>query len=174
MTHTENVSRSDQCKATVAHQELSPNSFTLLEILFAWKTHIYHTGSSNNYRSIVGGLIAGGTSDRSGRQACFFSEERTGPWIDIFPNGQLSDNSVNLHAIRSIGKGCETPQKEYGDRSSARYETNARHRSCMHEKTDATTHGNSIGRTRCVVTAQSSRIGLRTRGEPEQSPVNED
>ena len=32
---------------------------------------IYHTGSSNNYRSIVeGGLIAGGTSDRRGRQAC--------------------------------------------------------------------------------------------------------
>ena len=33
-----------------------------------------HTGSSNNYKSIVeGGLITGGTSDRTGRQASFLS-----------------------------------------------------------------------------------------------------
>ena len=48
--------------------------FTLLEILYEWQVHIHHAGSSNNYRSVVeGGLVAGGTSDRRGRQACFFS-----------------------------------------------------------------------------------------------------
>ena len=48
--------------------------FTLVGPAYGWKDPIYHTGSSNNYRSIVqGGLIAEGTIDRTGRQACFFS-----------------------------------------------------------------------------------------------------
>ena len=53
---------------------IDPTFFTLLGNPYAWKVFIYRTGSSNNYRSIVEGeLIAGGTSGRRGRQACFFS-----------------------------------------------------------------------------------------------------
>ena len=54
--------------------EVNPTFFTPLQIPYEWKPLIYHTGSLNNCRSLVqGGLIAGGTSDRKGRQAWFFS-----------------------------------------------------------------------------------------------------
>ena len=53
---------------------LYPKFFTLLETLYEWTVHNYHTGSLNNYRSIVEGRpIDGGTSDRRGRQACLLS-----------------------------------------------------------------------------------------------------
>ena len=53
---------------------IDPKFCTVLEILYVWKVYIYHTRPSNNFRSIVeGGLIAGGTTHRRGRQACFFS-----------------------------------------------------------------------------------------------------
>ena len=53
---------------------IDPTFFTLLEMSYQWKVHVYHTGSSNNDKPIgAGGLIAGGTSDRRGRQTCFFS-----------------------------------------------------------------------------------------------------
>ena len=53
---------------------IGPQFFTLLEIPCEWKVHIYRSGSANIYRSIVeGGLIAGGPSDHSGRQAPVFS-----------------------------------------------------------------------------------------------------
>ena len=48
---------------------IAPKFSSLLEIPCAWKVHIYHTGSSDSNSSIVeGGLNAGGTSDRRGRQ----------------------------------------------------------------------------------------------------------
>ena len=54
--------------------ELNHSFFTLHEFPYEWNVDIYHTVSSHNHMSIAeGGEIAGGTSDRRGRQACFFS-----------------------------------------------------------------------------------------------------
>ena len=54
--------------------KVTPKLFTLLAIPYELETHVYHTGSSNNYRSIFQeGLLAGDTEDRTGRQTYFFS-----------------------------------------------------------------------------------------------------
>ena len=47
---------------------------SLKEIPFSWKEHIFHTGSSSDYKSILeNGLWGGGLSLRSTRKACFLS-----------------------------------------------------------------------------------------------------
>ena len=61
-----------QCHSGV--REILPKFFPLHEVRHEWKTHIYHTISPNNYRSIIQGRpIAGGTSGRAGEPPCFFS-----------------------------------------------------------------------------------------------------
>ena len=78
---------------------IDPKFFTLLEIPYEWKVHIYHTVSSKNWRSFVeGGLIAGGTSDRTRGQACFVSvmdllEE---PLSDFIEYQQISQDVKNI------------------------------------------------------------------------------
>ena len=53
---------------------INPNLFSLKQILLKWKEHVFHTGSSSNYKNILqNGLWAGALSLRSTRQACFFS-----------------------------------------------------------------------------------------------------
>ena len=68
-------------RSTQGHSGVSdvdPNFVTLLEIPNDWETHINHTGSLNNYRSIVQGrLIAGGTSDRRRRQIMLLLSDAT-------------------------------------------------------------------------------------------------
>ena len=101
-------------------------------------THLPYRIFRNNYWPIVeGGLIAGGTSDRRGRQACIFSamnplEEPLRDFIElrtdepqmvhyeldmqiaqhrgltVLSNRQRCDYSVQHHAIRSVDKICES------------------------------------------------------------------
>ena len=64
-------------KATQGHTakpEISMFYFTWTVFPSEWKTHVYHTGSSRDCRSIIEhGLLARGIGSRQGRQACYFS-----------------------------------------------------------------------------------------------------
>ena len=74
LTYPENLSTSNSIQGHHCVSKTDPQFFTLREIPYERKVHIYHSGTSNNYRSTDGGgLIAGGTSDRRRRQACFLS-----------------------------------------------------------------------------------------------------
>ena len=75
-----------QSKATHGVKPLvHPSYFNMTVIPENWKALIFHTGSSNNYRSIKEhGLWAGEIHSRGGRQACFVSasdpQDRDSRW----------------------------------------------------------------------------------------------
>ena len=156
--------RSVQCHSGVLR--IDPPFFTLL-VQYKWKGHMYHTGFSNIGRSIVnGGLIAGSTSDRRGRQACArllgcgpvrevvarFSE--TSPSavltfdlkiVEILSKRQPCDCSVWHHAVRNMCKSCDTTQ--VGERNSIRYKICKNHR--RHTLIQPNWNGRKPGATRC-------------------------
>ena len=52
-----------------------PMPVFLKQMPFGWREHVFHTGTSSNYKSIFqNGLWAGGLNLRSTRQACFFQK----------------------------------------------------------------------------------------------------
>lgn len=144
LTHAENFSTSDQFRVTVTYQEL-----------------IHHTESSINYRSIVeGGQIAGGTSDRRGRQACFFPA--MDPLEELVPDLiQFSTNEPRMahykHSQRPGNVQKHVDRNVIRDRTTAsdrRYTLiewywHSRPSAAIYgissEKPDATIHGNSTG-----------------------------
>ena len=85
---------------------INPNRFSLKEIPTSWKEHIFHTGSSSNYKSILeNGLWAGGLSLRSTRQACFFSlpnpQESSSRQLTIDWKGPDHEASMVLYKHRN-------------------------------------------------------------------------
>ena len=107
----------------------SQQLFTLPEIPYEWKVHIYHTGASNNFRSIVkGGQIAGGTSASRGRPACFFSVmdslEELCPLSSSSPRTNIAwrTGTFKSKSLQLLWLFCVTPRR-YKTSASQRRDT---------------------------------------------------
>ena len=94
----------DRYQVTVAYQELFPNSLRGLTFRMSGK----YTSTIQDLRTIAGqsskeDLIAGGTGDRRGRQACFFSAmthwRRHCPISQISPRTNLDWCTANIPNI---------------------------------------------------------------------------
>ena len=82
------------------HPKVDLNILTLLEVPLNGKELIFQTGSSKDYSSIASrGLIAGGTSNRRGRQACFFSDKKHCQHFTSRGSGCRGGQGGKLHHI---------------------------------------------------------------------------